>query len=258
MNAPGRSASSIRRSNDGVRSTSRSSPGARPRGAPPRSSWLPPCAREGGPGQRVKSSSREFNPGRVVPGVEAAPEPHPSRIRSGPAKGRARSLSDVYPSQVLRGLPALLLSRVAAAALILALSGAAGLAPRASAAEHRCQCQGMMVGGHHVCSCPICRLNALRATAYDRKAPPSRRVAAMQALSREMARPENGGAPCCSSRCDDSGGLPGVSPSADPFTLPRLSLPMPSALALEHAEVSSAPVTRDFLPDSPPPRSRRS
>jgi hypothetical protein len=155
---------------------------------------------------------------------------------------------------VLRGLPALLLCRAAAALLILALSGAAGLVPRAGAAEHRCQCRGMMVGGHHVCSCPICRLAALRAAARDRTAPPSRRVAAMKALDEQLARPENGGVPCCSSRCDDSSGLAGVSPSVEPFTLQRLPSLARSPMALEHAHASGAPVTRDTFPESPPPR----
>ena len=154
---------------------------------------------------------------------------------------------------MLRGLPALLLCRAAAALLILALSGAAGLTPRAAAVEHRCQCRGM-VGGHHVCSCPICRLAALRAAARDRTAPPSRRVAAMKALDEQLARPENGGVPCCSSRCDDSSGPAGVSPSVEPFTLPRLPSLARSPMVLEHAHASGAPVTRDTFPENPPPR----
>ena len=159
---------------------------------------------------------------------------------------------------MLQGLPALLLCRAVAALLILALSGAVVLVPRAAATEHRCQCRGMMVGGPHVRSCLICRLAALRAAARDRTAPPSSRVAAMKALDEALARPENGGVPCCSSRCDDSSRFPGVSPSIDPFTLPRLPSLAPSALALEHALASGAPLTRDTLPESPPPRSGRS
>jgi len=172
--------------------------------------------------------------------------------------GHANHLCGPYASQVLRGLPAFLLSRAAAALLILALSGAAGLAPRAAVSEHCCQCQGMMSGGHHVCACSICRLNALRAAAYDRKASASLRATAMKALSREMARPENGGAPCYSSRCDDSRHLPGLSPSADPFTLPRLPSLDQSAMVLERFDASRTPVTHDSLPDSPPPRFRLS
>ena len=35
----------------------------------------------------------------------------------------------------------------------------------------------------------------------------------MMALDEGLARPENGGVPCCSSRCDHSSRFPGLSPS---------------------------------------------
>jgi len=116
----------------------------------------------------------------------------------------------------------------------------------------------MMVDGHHVCSCPICRLAALRRAARDRTASRSRQVAAIKALDEELTRSGYGEVPCCSSRCDDSSTLAGVSPSIDPFTLPRLPSVAPSPLALEHAQASGAPFTRDTLPETPPPRLRPS
>jgi len=156
---------------------------------------------------------------------------------------------------VLRGFTADPLSRATAALLILTLSGAVGVAPRARAAEHQCHCHGMMVDGHHVCSCPICRLAGLRATARDRAASPERRLAAMKALNEAMARPENGGAPCCSSRCDDSDTIPGVRPGTEPFTLPKSLTLFRSAMLVEHGDFVGRPVTRDSLPEIPPPRS---
>jgi hypothetical protein len=140
---------------------------------------------------------------------------------------------------VLKGLPALLPCRAAAALLVLALSGAPGLVPRAVAAEHRCQCQGAMVDGRHVCSCPICRLAGARARAAER------------------ARSEGGGVSRCSSRCDDAGGIPGVSSGLDPFVLPRAPALVPVALALGHGELALRPAARPVPPDLPPPRAHQ-
>lgn len=155
---------------------------------------------------------------------------------------------------MLRGLSTLLPSRLAAVLMIVVLSGAAGLVPRARAAEHRCRCLGAMVGGRHVCSCPICRLSALQAAAHDRSATPAQRAVAARALDEEMGRPGNGGAPCCSSQCDDSGGAPGVSASRTPFTLPRLPVLLRVAAEAQRADVVSSLVTRHSAPEPPPPR----
>ena len=159
---------------------------------------------------------------------------------------------------MLRAFSALLPCRIAAALLILALSGAAGLAPRARAAEHRCQCQGMMVNGRHVCSCPICRLAALRAAARDRAGPASRRQAAMKALDDATATPESGGSPCYSSQCDHSGNFPGTRPGTEPFALPKLPELRIETVAIGCGDVVSARVERDSSPELPPPRSHRS
>lgn len=174
-----------------------------------------------------------------------------------PEEGRARARSRAYQTHVLRGLSALLPCRIAAALLILTLSGAAGLTPRARAAEHRCHCQGMMVNGRHVCSCPICRLAAPRATARGRAAPPSPGAAATGSTDEGMVRSGDGGMPCYVSECDHSGDLPGVKPSTEPFALPQLPTLRPDAVAVECGDVVSAPAERHTPPDSPPPRSRR-
>jgi hypothetical protein len=151
---------------------------------------------------------------------------------------------------VLQDFAASLPSRVAAALLIAALSGAAGVAPRARAAEHRCQCQGMMVNGHHVCSCPICRLAERRAAARDR--------AAMGATDEGVAGPKDGGARCYVSECDHSGDRPGVRPTAEPFTLPQVPRLLPEELAVACGDAVSSPAARQTFPEVPPPRSHRS
>jgi len=147
---------------------------------------------------------------------------------------------------VLKGFAALLISRIAAALLIVALSGAAGLVPRAEAAEHRCHCQGMMVNGHHVCSCPICRLAALRA-ARDKTAG----IGATDegaAGSRDRAR-------CYVSECDHSEDLPGVQPSTEPFTLPQLPTFPADGQWVAWCGAVSGPAARQTSPELPPPRS---
>jgi len=159
---------------------------------------------------------------------------------------------------VLGGFATLASSRIAAALLVVALSGVTGLvAPRARAAEPHCCCQGMVVDGHHICSCPICRLAAHRAGRRGRASPSSRRSEVIKALAKEAAPPPEE-ALYYSSRCDDSRSLPGVSPSTEPFTLPRVPVLPRRHTEEELGATLSAPASREIFPESPPPRIRES
>jgi len=115
-----------------------------------------------------------------------------------------------------------------------------------------------MVNGRHVCSCPICRLAALQAAARNRAAPASRRDAALSAASEATGHIEKSEVPCYSSQCDHSGDFPGTRPGTEPFALPRIPTLSLDAVAMDRGDVTSAPATRDALPEVPPPRSGRS
>ena len=151
----------------------------------------------------------------------------------------------------MKGFAVLMASRIAAALLIVALSGAAGLAPRARAAEHRCECQGMMVNGHHVCSCPICRLAA-------RQAAVRHSVVAEGAAGAVPARPEDGGDTCYVSECDHSHGIAGIRPSTEPFTLPQRPTVVRVAVVAECGENVNTLPGRQTTPELPPPRTHQS
>lgn len=159
---------------------------------------------------------------------------------------------------MLQGFAALSSGRFAAAILIVTLSGVAALVPDTDPVQHRCLCQLMHVHGHHLCSCPICRLAGLRAAAYDTTASAGDHAVAMKALREELARPENGGLPTCSSQCDPSGGRLGVSASRDVVTLPRLPTLARRETVERADEGVCAPTPRSFPPDLPPPRSVQS
>jgi hypothetical protein len=156
---------------------------------------------------------------------------------------------------VLRSFTTFVASRLAAALLIGVLSGAGGLAAPA-AGEHRCRCQTVEVDGHHVCTCPICRLNGVRAAVRDASRTPEEHVAAMKALGDELARAEGAG-PACSSQCDPSS-RPGLARAASElFTLPQLPT-LPLRETVESPRVAPlAPDGRDCLPELPPPRTAR-
>lgn len=153
------------------------------------------------------------------------------------------------------GFAAPLSARVAAAVLIVTLSGAAGLVPTAHATEHHhCQCASMGKGKQHQCSCPFCRLSALRAAANDGSLTPARRAAAREALRKEAERPANQG-PCVSSRCGGTSTFVRSNSTVDPFLLPRLPV-LCYAPTVERAhEPARAPARGASLPEIPPPRS---
>jgi hypothetical protein len=155
---------------------------------------------------------------------------------------------------VLRAFTTPALGRTAAVFLLVALSGATGVLPRARGGEPRERCHMMTVGGRTVLMCPMCHLAALRAAAFDRTASRAERASAWNALQRELARPENGGAPCWSSGCDPARGPAVTSGSTGPFTLPqRPALLRP--ITLETIDVvDEDPAAPAGAPEAPPPR----
>jgi len=148
------------------------------------------------------------------------------------------------------------LRRLAAVALVLQLSGAASLISRASADEHHCQCSLMGKAGSRQCSCPICKLAALRAKANDASLPPCHRAAALQALEQELARPENGGAPCLGSDCGESRRYLGGNTSSEPFLLPRTPILRYVPTLERRRESPRAPAWIEPAPELPPPRAQ--
>jgi hypothetical protein len=155
---------------------------------------------------------------------------------------------------VIRELTLGVVRRVAAALLVLSLSGAMGLVPRAEADEHHCQCSLMGKRGQHQCACPLCRVAALRAAANDPSAPPCHRAAAQQALEEELARPENGGGPCLSSDCDRPRSYLSANASTEPFVLPAATVLRYVPTVERRTEPRRAPPGHASLPELPPPR----
>lgn len=140
-------------------------------------------------------------------------------------------------------------SRVAAALVALALSGAPGLASlHARGREHRCTCKA---GGRaHECACPVCHAAARRAD--EERLPPCHREAARQPAPARSA--ERAAAPCWTGSCGDreDGGI-ALSP-LDAFTLPaatRLAAPR-----LSGRIAPERPSGHELLlaPETPPPR----
>jgi hypothetical protein len=154
----------------------------------------------------------------------------------------------------MRQLTSCALGRLAAALLIMSLSGAGGLLPRAEAAEHHCQCSLMGKGGRHQCECPICRLAALRAASNDASAPACHRAAALRALEEEVARPKNCGGPVLSTGCDDSHRYLGGSSGIEQFVLPSTIVLRHVPTVERRGEPLRAPSPAVVLPELPPPR----
>jgi hypothetical protein len=151
---------------------------------------------------------------------------------------------------VLQAARTLALSRLAAAAVAFALTGAPGLAGLlAGEAEHRCTCR--TVDGVHECACARCHAAAAARLASEARTPPCHRAPPV----RPAPAPKRvAGAPCWTGSC----GAPdpaAVAPLAlEVFTLPaRATLP-----ALPGAGRVTLPVgdAREVLlsPEPPPPR----
>lgn len=152
---------------------------------------------------------------------------------------------------MLRAVRTLAPSRLAAAVLALALTGAPGIAGlHAPEAEHRCTCRAE--AGVHACACVRCHAAAAAARrASEERAPPCHRAAP----SRPVPPPERDGrAPCWTGSC----GSPDPA-AASPLALEAFLVPAAAALpapppagrvALPAGEGRELPL----WPDTPPPR----
>jgi hypothetical protein len=153
---------------------------------------------------------------------------------------------------MLEGLHRHAPSRVAAAVLVLTLSGVARLAiSEASAAEHRCCCKA---GARHACDCPICKSAAIAARLKaSERLPPGERASVRAAIARET-RQQAPGRPCLTSPCSSPERCPTLAGGADPFLLPveriALSAPGRGSPPSRPAQAREAP----RAPEPPPPR----
>jgi hypothetical protein len=162
---------------------------------------------------------------------------------------------------VLHALRSGALSRAAAVAVVLVLSGAAGLAGAlAPEPPHRCACRTRK-GADHRCSCPACARSARKAAerAERERLPPCHRDAALRARAEDQRREREravreGARSCLREDCDR-----GDDATAGPRTLDAFALPAtPGLPAPPPPHTTPAPSRpRTGLapqPETPPPR----
>jgi hypothetical protein len=105
------------------------------------------------------------------------------------------------------------LARVAAALLVVALSGLPRLAAQFAPADcHVCRCKAHEPG--HECPCALCRKAALEARATNEKSPPCHRAAARVELARSKRGPCD---PVVDGNCGGTGHTPFVLGGVEPF-----------------------------------------
>jgi len=141
----------------------------------------------------------------------------------------------------------LAVSRLAAAVVAFALTGAPGLAGlHAPEREHRCTCRSS--AGRHECACARCHAAAQRAR--EERSPPCHRE---DARGPAPAR-RGGSAPCWTGSCGAPDGATGAPLGLEAFTVPREAmLPAPPPAGRVTLRASEA---HDLLlsPETPPPR----
>jgi hypothetical protein len=158
----------------------------------------------------------------------------------------------------MRGWAQGIISRCAAAAVALVLSGTVELvAPPEGPAGHRCHCP--VRDGHHDCDCPICLAEAARlgrSAAEDPNLPPCHRALAAKARAEADKSDQRraASAPCLNNPCGTSDRKLRPPPSADRFLVPPAWQPAGAGVA---AAVAVKPerflvVLRE--PETPPPR----
>src|ERR1700694_3236771 len=143
------------------------------------------------------------------------------------------------------------LSRVAAALVSLALTGAPELAAAlAPAPAHRCQCAR---GAGHECSCPHCAAAAGKERApKDGGLPPCHRFATP---TRQAKRSRSATAACVSTSCGAPEARLAPRSGIEAFIIPEppaalLSPPLGDVVGMHHV-----PCCRREKPETPPPRS---
>lgn len=154
---------------------------------------------------------------------------------------------------MLADLPASAPTRLAAALLALALSGAVRVVPPVTG-PHRCACPGH--GAGHECACPVCAAAARRAREGQlAELPPCHRAAAQKAQAEdEEARARRRALPGVLPTCGvPEGGL------AAPHATEPFPLPARPPLALAEWSLRLEPSTRALpsvprRPAVPPPR----
>lgn len=149
-------------------------------------------------------------------------------------------------------------SRLAAATVALALSGAPQLIePPEHARGHRCQCP--VRNGHHDCDCPLCHAEAARigkSSEVDPNLPACHRALAAKARADadQSAKRRAASAPCLTSTCGSSDERLRSPSAADGFTIPP---PWQLVVRMISADV---PAARDLVlsalgePETPPPK----
>jgi hypothetical protein len=156
------------------------------------------------------------------------------------------------------GLTHSAISRLAAAAVALALSGLPQLVDGPGHHEgHRCQCP--VRNGVHDCDCPLCHQEAARlgkGTADDPSLPPCHRALAAKARAKasEKAQQQAATEPCLNSTCGTSDSKLLPVPAAERFMAP-------DGWEISVVEVigevnSTQALPRSLLrePETPPPR----
>jgi hypothetical protein len=156
------------------------------------------------------------------------------------------------------GLTQSAISRLAAAAVALALSGLPQLVEGTEPHEgHRCQCP--VRKGVHECDCPLCHQEAARlgtGAAADPSLPPCHRALAARAQAKagEQAQRQAATVPCFSSTCGTSEHKLLPVPAAERFMAPA------GWVLLVVEEVSDVKATQALPwslhrePETPPPR----
>jgi hypothetical protein len=143
--------------------------------------------------------------------------------------------------------------RVAAAVLVIALSGAPGVAAlHAPAEHHRCSCKHDV---EHECDCGGCRRRSLEARASDAASPPCHREGAKKELEAESRTRKPRSEPCIDGGCGGEG-VPALSFARSE---PYLVRPVPVVVVYDRAETfaypDAVPHPRVVAPEPPPPRS---
>jgi len=160
---------------------------------------------------------------------------------------------------VLGQVHRLAISRLAAAVLALALSGAVRVAAAQDAHDgtHRCSCP---VGAHgaHECSCPACQRALAEAAPSPEelaKLPPCHRALAATAVRRAPVPTPKPDQDCASPLCSLPDGRLAAAPTTDTFLLPEP--PRLAAVDFEEPLVapSRPPAAVAASPEPPPPRS---
>jgi hypothetical protein len=156
------------------------------------------------------------------------------------------------------GLAHTIASRIAAAAVALALTGVPQLVePQGHSAGHRCHCP--IRNGTHDCDCPLCHAEAARlgrAAADDPGLPPCHRALAVKARAEagQAAQRRAAPGPCLTSSCGGSDSKLLPPPASERFTVPQVAELIGIEVAGEVASAQDVPLSVHRELEPPPPR----